>query len=76
MKERGSAVFAPISLAGEMDTGKPTLIGEIHNILFVLSMSNEILAAASIATKRPALAAGIDGEGGAIGFCGHDGDTR
>ncbi len=59
-----------------MDTGKPPLIGKIHNLLFVLSMANEVLTAASVACRRPAFAADMDGEGGPIGFGGHDGDTR
>lgn len=66
MEERAAAVFAAVAFPNKVNAGKSRLVRQVHDLLLVLSMANEVLAAAQLAFGWSAFAASVNGERRAI----------
>ena len=66
MEERATTVFAAVSLANEVDASESCLMGQVHDLLLVLSVPDEVRAAAQRAFSWSAFATSMNGERRAV----------
>ena len=76
MEERATTVFAAVAFPNKVNAGKTCLMRQVHDLLLVLSMANEVRTAAQLTLLWSAFATGVNGERRAVRFGIGHGDTR
>lgn len=68
MEERPAAVLAAVAFPNKVNAGKTGLMRQVHHLLLVLPVANEVRAAAQQAFFWSAFASRMDGERRAVRF--------
>lgn len=76
MEERAATVFAAVAFPNKVDAGESRLMRQVHDLLLVLAMADEVLAAAQLTLPWSAFATSVNGERRAISLGVGHGNTR